>query len=81
MTTAGGNTWRCGHAKTPENTSTYAGKGRCHRCHADGKAQWQRDNYRRRYLNIQLPAAERKVAMLRVEAARLGMTELLEIQP
>lgn len=71
-------TFRCGHQKSPENTATYAGKGRCRQCHDSGKAQWQQDNYRRRYLPGQLQAAERKVVMLRVEAERLGITDLSE---
>lgn len=66
-------TYRCGHPKTVENTRGV----QCKRCHTDYMREYQRENYRRRYIRVQLPAAERKVLMLRREAARLGMHDLL----
>lgn len=72
-------TFRCGHQKSPENTLIHASspRGRCRCCHDTGRDQWQRDNYRRRYLPGQIEATFRKLAMLRNEAGRLGMKDIL----
>lgn len=88
-------TWRCGHLRTPENTKPSQQCRICHRAmnaaykmrrraEAGGAAIAKAEAYlehRIRYLPGQIEATERKLAALRIEAARLGMTELLGKQP
>lgn len=80
--------WRCGHARTIENTVGPA-KGQCRECHRARSRGFGREAYRklpqedrylhhrRNYLPRQIAETEHKLVMLRNEAARLGMLELL----
>lgn len=79
---------KCGHPRTTENTVGPA-KGQCRECHRVRSRDFGRNAYRnmsaeerylhhrRNYLPRQLAETEHKLAMLRVEAARLGLTNLL----
>lgn len=75
--------WRCGHARTPENTKLVSPtRGRCLQCHRKASRESMRrhrsgEAYRKRYLPIQLAATREKLRLLENEARRYGMTELL----
>lgn len=75
----------CGHPRTAENTTCEKNK-RCKTCNRERRkierAQRtpgeRRLEYRIRYLPHQLVATREKLRLLEVEAARYGMTDLLE---
>ena len=78
--------WRCGHPETRENTTNV---GKCRTCFNAYHRAWdkrRRDDespaerhyrYRINYLPRQIEATEHKLVMLRNEAARLGLRDLL----
>jgi hypothetical protein len=72
--------WRCGHPRTPENTTGQA-KGQCRQCHRanywNRTPEERRDDYRIRMLPIQLERARRRVRQLEAEAERYGFRDLL----